>query len=183
MSRRNGGVQVQASLSRIRSVSSHMQDRNSKKLWKTHMQPLLTNIVKPVTCSQCLSAIVGDGNMRTRNNTLKRCGKKKGPALVTRIKSGRKLQDVVGYQNGLFAVRFCSFWEKVGRYCSSAGLVCEKSQVLLFSQEKVTGFDLFRKMAPRAQKNKRQDSSLNIRYFAGVFAAMGDRPKVAKAGG
>ena len=32
--------------------------RNSKKLLQTHMQSLLTNIVKPVTCAQCLSAIV-----------------------------------------------------------------------------------------------------------------------------
>jgi hypothetical protein len=51
-----------------------------------------------------------DGNMRTRNNTLKRCGKKKGPALVTRIKSGRKLQE------------FCSFHNK-------------KSQALLFFEK------------------------------------------------
>ena len=113
-------------------LTTHMC-RNSKKLWKTHMQSLLTNIVKPVTCSQCMSAIVSDRILRTRHNKLKRCGKQRGPAVVTRRKSGEKPQDVVGYQNGLL--------------CSQVLLFSGKSGTLLqqdaIGMRKVSGFALF----------------------------------------
>ena len=80
-----------------------------------------------------MSAIVSDRILRTRHNKLKRCGKQRGPAVVTRRKSGQKPQDVVGYKNGLL--------------CSQVLLFSGKSGTLLqqdaIGMRKVSGFALF----------------------------------------